>query len=754
MELIRNRLFIKEDESDSMQQLNSSPLLDIRRSVSLSLSARAHKLGRRMSSIRSNQRLCRFCRDLDIQLIFNDSKERPCDDGVLIRKLHGDWKDDRCPLCQIFVQMSKRTQCNRPGPDRCIELRVFPLLPHLARQTNGKDSSGLHHETSDCFLAAVPNLFTLFPGGESEAMLDGLISKEGFLICSQPTASQRRLFTPHLVSPNFNAAIVQEWLRCCETHHANCILGRRPQPTLNLIDCTNQEVISCSSHASSFAPNYVALSYVWGKHNDVSKVAMKGFRLPQPLPRVIEDFVDVVVTLGFRYAWVDKYCVDQKDNMKKHEQIMHMDSVYQNATLTIIAAAGPDETFGLPGVSKVRSSRQVFFQGDNFTLLSTLPSPHDAIAKSRWATRGWTYQEAVLSRRRLVFTNDQLYFECNSMSCSESLLVSSNDYYKQPRPALDSLVRPTLFCLQQPRASLEPGGKVERLPHFLTYVHCVEQYSKRTLSFDDDALNAFSGIIRQLESVPVFPIRHIWGIPLFHPDDDNLSGDILQSTYHTSSVPPFWKTPFFSNDSSTGDPSPREERTDYLAFMMLGLCWRHNRQVRPRRRNNLPSWSWVGWEGSVSWPRPSKVSDIRRSTWPWTTIYLEGSSTQSIPELYHKSTRTKQPSQHTKSLHIETSTMARNAFIFDDVSQSLRLSTGGKVKVYPSKQDLDASKVFKRIQSGRYEVISLVTVEEEAYLMLVKWYRRSAYRVGTLVVDDSYLSSPLFTSKIKTYKLR
>jgi hypothetical protein len=30
------------------------------------------------------------------------------------------------------------------------------------------------------------------------------------------------------------------------------------------------------------------------------------------------------------------------------------------------------------------------------------------IAKSTWSTHGWTFQEAVLSRRRLVFTEDQI----------------------------------------------------------------------------------------------------------------------------------------------------------------------------------------------------------------------------------------------------------------------------------------------------------------------------------------------------------
>jgi hypothetical protein len=37
-------------------------------------------------------------------------------------------------------------------------------------------------------------------------------------------------------------------------------------------------------------------------------------------------------------------------------------------------------------------------------LNSTLEDPKITISNSEWATRGWTYQEGVLSNRRLIFT--------------------------------------------------------------------------------------------------------------------------------------------------------------------------------------------------------------------------------------------------------------------------------------------------------------------------------------------------------------
>jgi hypothetical protein len=53
------------------------------------------------------------------------------------------------------------------------------------------------------------------------------------------------------------------------------------------------------------------------------------------------------------------------------------------------------------------------------TLLSTLPNPVYITSRSAWMTRGWTYQEAVFSKRRLYFTEYQVVFECDKTLFTE-----------------------------------------------------------------------------------------------------------------------------------------------------------------------------------------------------------------------------------------------------------------------------------------------------------------------------------------------
>jgi hypothetical protein len=103
---------------------------------------------------------------------------------------------------------------------------------------------------------------------------------------------------------------------------------------------------------------------------------------------VILDAIAVTKSLGFRYLWVDKFCIDQVNKNVKHQQITHMDAVYENAEITIIAAAGVDETCGLPGVRSKAPSAQPVARIGGLTVLSTMRDVQNSIRSSKWFTRG------------------------------------------------------------------------------------------------------------------------------------------------------------------------------------------------------------------------------------------------------------------------------------------------------------------------------------------------------------------------------
>jgi hypothetical protein len=118
--------------------------------------------------------------------------------------------------------------------------------------------------------------------------------------------------------------------------------------------------------------------------------------------------------LGYKYLWVDKYCIDQTNADEKNDQIGQMDLVYLSAELTIVAGMGNNSEAGLPGVSSVVRKCQVKAYHGEHLFVSLMSNPKRVIMDEPWSSRGWTFQEAMFSRRLLIFTHQQVYFECRS----------------------------------------------------------------------------------------------------------------------------------------------------------------------------------------------------------------------------------------------------------------------------------------------------------------------------------------------------
>lgn len=125
---------------------------------------------------------------------------------------------------------------------------------------------------------------------------------------------------------------------------------------------------------------------------------------------VVEDAIMMALELGYWFLWVDRYCIIQKGDRKvKREQLQSMDLVYANADVTLVATAEQASSSGLPGVS-TRHPRipqhSVRIKVHALTLIP--PDPALQIKESTWMTRGWTYQEGLLSRRHIFFSETEI----------------------------------------------------------------------------------------------------------------------------------------------------------------------------------------------------------------------------------------------------------------------------------------------------------------------------------------------------------
>lgn len=194
-------------------------------------------------------------------------------------------------------------------------------------------------------------------------------------------------------------------------------------------------------------------------------------------------------------------CIDQTNSDEKHDQISNMGLIYSGAALVIIAAAGSDPTYGLPGVSTRARREQRFLSIGNHTLVETYPDLSSELAASIWTRRAWTYQEGHLARRRLVFTDKQVSYVCDYGYCVETLR---------------SLIR-IANCL--PKYSMGETFATSCEQYEPWYYHrCLAEYTKRVLSYDSDSLNAYLGVLGSWAPTTLSRASgafiHLWGLKI------------------------------------------------------------------------------------------------------------------------------------------------------------------------------------------------------------------------------------------------
>ncbi|KAF2728280.1 hypothetical protein EJ04DRAFT_395284, partial [Polyplosphaeria fusca] len=112
--------------------------------------------------------------------------------------------------------------------------------------------------------------------------------------------------------------------------------------------------------------------------------------------------------LSIRYLWVDALCIIQDSGEDKDVQIASMGFIYGGAHLTIVAAFGDSANAGLPGISIPRRDQHTPITINGVSMNAAV----NCLLDSQWYTRGWTFQELVLSKRILAFTQEQMLFFC------------------------------------------------------------------------------------------------------------------------------------------------------------------------------------------------------------------------------------------------------------------------------------------------------------------------------------------------------
>ena len=284
---------------------------------------------------------------------------------------------------------------------------------------------------------------------------------------------------------------VYEWIKCCNTTHGKCycrVLHPGESFTckdMYLIDLSRNSLVEANG-----GEKYIALSYVWGteqqpfqtsKANLTLRQSKDGLsRIKERLPGTIQRVMHFTSMLGLNFLWVDSLCIVQDDPVRKAIQVGDMVTIYSNLYLTVCATDGIDSNSGLRGIPECSRPQNVkqnvlTFKNGAMTSSWVMKLRHNA---SVYHERAWTFQEHVLSRRTLSFTDRGLEWECQELISQEECPGT-----RKPVETYES------YGILQAEISWPCLKKWDNL---------LSAYLDRRLTYEADILHAFSGILETL----------------------------------------------------------------------------------------------------------------------------------------------------------------------------------------------------------------------------------------------------------------
>ncbi|KFY44977.1 hypothetical protein V494_01230 [Pseudogymnoascus sp. VKM F-4513 (FW-928)] len=318
------------------------------------------------------------------------------------------------------------------------------------------------------------------------------------------------MFLGRKMDPNrLDIPLMKTWLKKCEELHKlvcwkeDLSRSRREgpvttkfpfRPFIRLLDLKDDCLIETSA-----TPVFAALSYVWGPIETFKTLTKTLPSLMKPgslskvfslYPTTIQDAITLTRQLDHRYLWVDSICIIQDDDLDKSTQVQHMDAIFTRASFTIVAACGSDANSGLTGLNGPRrdTTQHIATYSDELTLLSLKPEVYDELYTSVWIRRCWTFQEDILSRRRLIFAMDSVSFLCGHGPWSEDINRLWPDLYSS---ASQETIVPSRGEAM-PTLTTEISYTLGMAHHF--YFLLINEYTLRALTYPRDRLSGFQGI--------------------------------------------------------------------------------------------------------------------------------------------------------------------------------------------------------------------------------------------------------------------
>ncbi|KAH7380574.1 heterokaryon incompatibility protein-domain-containing protein [Phaeosphaeria sp. MPI-PUGE-AT-0046c] len=273
----------------------------------------------------------------------------------------------------------------------------------------------------------------------------------------------------------------RSWLRTCLVEHGTSCSTNRPAtlPTRVLrIDGPEQVALHLSNGEDE---SYICLSHFQ------SEVPWKD------LPKTFRDAIHVTLQLGLRFLWIDSLCIIQDSAEDWQREGSMMANIYESALVTLAATKAPNANSGLFAHSEARLlSRVIQLDSQKMRTDDAVQAvhareyiPHGMQNDRRTTpllTRGWAFQERLLSRRTIHFADTEVGFECDTYQpceCSSEVSMISK---------IPGLLRFRSTQLSDPHI------------HTDIWYQMVNVYTQKLLTYSTDIFPALQGLAHRFSS--------------------------------------------------------------------------------------------------------------------------------------------------------------------------------------------------------------------------------------------------------------
>lgn len=302
----------------------------------------------------------------------------------------------------------------------------------------------------------------------------------------------------------------KQWIRTCHGSHQMC-RGKTPSPlpkrVVEIFDFRDNHPHIRLYESHGEREHYVCLSHCWGNHKptETTTESLGTHKTEIPwlgLTRTFQEAVIFTRNLGLRYIWIDSLCILQNSERDWIEESGKMCEVFGSAYLTLFATKARSGNDGLYG-SSMRNERPLRLHGTDpitkkpYILYSRCisrtshfydsPDPATLRRSLPLLTRGWVYQERLMSPRILHFGEQEISWECSGETiCQCSGLKCVTCSKNTPKQSyLNDLI-----------AGEPSESDLASIWHAL-----VTEYSRLMLTYSSDRLAALAGLASKMQRV-------------------------------------------------------------------------------------------------------------------------------------------------------------------------------------------------------------------------------------------------------------